>query len=579
MKLTKIQIFKNTPFTDFQNTIHFKDNNERDLFFDNHYQKYEFSTQFNFVRDRLVLRANVPTIETYGMNYLRFQNDFEGGRWYYCFIMSTTYLNDGNTEFGLVLDTVMTFTQGDFSQHVNNVEVMRQSLNSESFKRYHDFLMTNQDTLVLPKRYTHQMLQYWDKLYVVFTSSVDLRSDFGSEKNPELTTAKGQTYDKIVSPIDLYVCESQDQFTKLMKALSDYPWISQNIHNVAIVPQAMIDINDLEDLGKVNNDEVTKVALKVFKNGAKTATSILSDLSLNKADLPERFKFGATIPEYCMREQYASITMTAWNGQTVSYDPTFIPDDGVQIIGQSTFGYHNEIRVFMDKYQDNNENSITGLWRGAYTGKGLIFDNFDDIPVLVDNYKLSAAQTAHQRELGNQRTISGRINSVISPNSSIDDRFFNAVSLTTSLAGGVARNALGQFTNEYEHYRDQRAELADKAISAPSVADQNNSQAFNIAHNIYGVTLKFESVADNIARVRAYHQTFGFDFQGQVLPVESVESLPIMNYLSFQGNWTLPDVPSQFVQQLKITFENGVKMWHNNGTDNPFNQNLLNNWR
>ena len=41
---------------------------------------------------------------------------------------------------------------------------------------------------------------------------------------------------------------------------------------------------------------------------------------------------------------------------------------------------------------------------------------------------------------------------------------------------GVASNAVGMLGNEYEYYRQQKAELEDKAISAPTVGSQNNSQ-------------------------------------------------------------------------------------------------------
>lgn len=248
------------------------------------------------------------------------------------------------------------------------------------------------------------------------------------------------------------------------------------------------------------------------------------------------------------------------------------------MIAQSTFGYHNEIRCFPDQYKDDGENSINGLYRGTYINQGITFDVFDDIPVLVDNYKLGKAQTAHQRALNNDRQISSRISDVLNPNKSLQDRFFNAVSLTTSLAGGgvlgVAKNALGQFTSEWEYYRDQNAKFADMAISAPSVGSQNNSQSFNMSKGIFGVTVRFASIgAENMERVLTYYNTFGFDFSGQLLHLEKPDSLPMLNYYQFAGNWVLPGVPPQFMEQLKVQCQNGIKLWKNNGTDNPFTQN------
>lgn len=51
-----------------------------------------------------------------------------------------------------------------------------------------------------------------------------------------------------------------------------------------------------------------------------------------------------------------------------------------------------------------------------------------------------------------------------------------------------------------------------------------------------------------------------------------------MNYYQFGGNWNMRDVPSQFMQQLKIQLENGIKLWKNDGSDNPFVKDLVNNY-
>ena len=162
---------------------------------------------------------------------------------------------------------------------------------------------------------------------------------------------------------------------------------------------------------------------------------------------------------------------------------------------------------------------------------------------------------------------------------SLKDRFSAALSLTASLTGGnVIGNALGKFNSEYEYYRQQQAQFADLAISAPSVGSQSTTQSFNIAKGIYGVTVAFSAIPDSaVDIVERYYNTFGFDFSGQNVRIEPIDSMPLMNYLQFSGNWQLNEVPSQFVQQLQVTFENGVKLWHNNNSDNPFTQDLINN--
>jgi hypothetical protein len=580
MKLTEIDFFYNTPFNDFQNFIHFKTDKERDDFFTGRYNMkvYEPARRFNFVKDRLELRTRLTTLETYGLNYLRFRSMFDNDRWYYARVMNVRYINDGVTALDLVLDVVTTFMQGDFTKDLGLVQVQRMSLTKNHIYKWRKWLMTNNDVLSFPKSYTRQFIEAWKNYFVVFTTSVSLLDDFGTEDDPKLKTSVGQTYDGIVSPVDLYCCKSQDDFTSLMKYLKDYPWISQNINNVAIIPSEVVDEKDLLKVRDAKQDGINSANIYQFKNKGKTRSFIMNNITLPKENFDEYFNFDDSIPFWALRQEYANIELNAWNGQQVTLAPIFLPDYGLKMIAQSTFGYHNEIRCFPDQYKDDGENSINGLYRGTYINQGITFDVFDDIPVLVDNYKLGKAQTAHQRALNNDRQISSRISDVLNPNKSLQDRFFNAVSLTTSLAGGgvlgVAKNALGQFTSEWEYYRDQNAKFADMAISAPSVGSQNNSQSFNMSKGIFGVTVRFASIgAENMERVLTYYNTFGFDFSGQLLHLEKPDTLRMLNYYQFAGNWVLPGVPPQFMEQLKVQCQNGIKLWKNNGTDNPFTQN------
>lgn len=581
MKLAEIQLFKNTPFTDLVNTIHFKNDSERDSFFDNHYEKLTFQNKFDMIKDRLTIQSPLTPIQTYGVNYARFRSEYDNDKWYYCFVTNCEYVNDRVMNIYLLVDTVMTFLQGDFTPFLSNVQVLRQSLNMQSFSSYKDYLLTNTDVLRFPKRYKYQSLQAWREQCVIFTSSVSLASNFGTEDDPKLRTSSGQTYDSVVSPVDLYLCATQGVFSNIMEVLSDYPWIIQNINNVAIVPADMVDNSDFEQFQSEHTKALNQIGFYTLKNNGKTKTQKLEKISASLSDINERL-FGGEVPPFIKREEYGNITLTDWSGQTVEYNPAFLPSDGLQIYGQSTFGYHNEIRVFADRYQSDNENSVDGLWRGAYTMNGLIFNQFDDIPVLVDNYKLSYAQSAHQRALANSKTLSGRINQITSPNTSVKDKLYNAVALTTSMYSksplGVATNAVGMMSNEYEFYRQQKAELEDKAISAPTVSSQNNSQVFNIAKGIYGVTVKYQSISENdIQQVIKYHALFGFDFK-QVVPVEKVDSCKKCNFLQCTGNFSLKNVPSVFLPQLKATLENGIRFWKNNNTDNPFGQSLFDNF-
>ena len=76
MKQTNFRFFKNTPLIDFQNTIHFKSNAERDTFFleGNHYSELQVQDiDFNFIRDKSTIDLPVSYDDMRGVNYCTFK--------------------------------------------------------------------------------------------------------------------------------------------------------------------------------------------------------------------------------------------------------------------------------------------------------------------------------------------------------------------------------------------------------------------------------------------------------------------------------------------------------------------------
>lgn len=573
MKLTEIDLYYNVP-VDLQNTIHFKSNAERDAFFDRDYiyqkRTYQDKKRFNFVRDRLTLNIDLPTSEVNGLNYLRFRNEFDLNHWFYCFVERTEYINDHVTRLYLVADVIMTYTQGEFTGKVGDVFINRQSATEKEFEDDKLYLGTNDDVLNLPMQYVHKDLEYWEDLAIVFTTSVDLARDFGSENDPKLKTSRGQEHDGVVSPTDIYIAKDVESFQDFMKGISDYPWIAQNINDVALVPLSMVDENDLTDITS-EHDFVTSNLMR-FKNSSYTKSVDLVKLECATKDvLKDKFNL-FEFPDFVFRLGYTNLELTNWEGQTIELDPMRLPDFKLRVVGQSTFGYHNEIDVFPDRYNDGGENSVTGLYRGSYKNNAIIFKDFDSIPVLIDNYKLGKAQTAHQRELANSNTFTGRVNRVLDNNNSLQDRFMSAVSLTSNVTSvsGIA----GGLSNDYEYYRRQKASFEDMRINAPSLSEQSRSNAFAIGHFHYGVTAHYSAICpDDAVKVVRYHGTFGFDYQGTFKQLNPIGNKRVVAYYSFSGSYTLPSVPSQFMAQLKVQFENGMRFWIFDGSTNPMNDN------
>src|SRR5699024_11934517 len=114
MKLTDFTFYKNTPFIYFQNTILFDSNEERYNYFNTHFDNIIFENMiFNFIRDRGKIRISTSYHNIAGVNYCKFNSDFEEDFIYYAYVMDYQYINDNTTELTLLIDGIMTFCQGD----------------------------------------------------------------------------------------------------------------------------------------------------------------------------------------------------------------------------------------------------------------------------------------------------------------------------------------------------------------------------------------------------------------------------------------------------------------------------------
>ena len=73
---------------------------------------------------------------------------------------------------------------------------------------------------------------------------------------------------------------------------------------------------------------------------------------------------------------------------------------------------------------------------------------------------------------------------------------------------------------------------------------------------------------------------YGYDINEQNRRLSNVQTNTICNYVQFKGSWSFPNIDVSFTEMMKAQFENGVRLWHNNNTPNPMNQDVLDNdWR
>ena len=578
MKQTNFRFFKNTPLIDFQNTIHFNSNSERDAFFleGNHYSELNVkNVDFNFIRDRSTIDLPVSYDAMRGVNYCTFKSDFENVR-YYAYVMSYEFLNPSSVRVYLLIDGIMTYTQGNVLRTLPNLSIQRQHLSKGNYDKHLWELKNNDDILKThTKSYFKTDRILFDDLLVLIQASVDLQSDFGSVDDPKIKTSKGKQFDHVTSPLNLYACDIDD-FNKLMGELSDYPWISQNIKSMSLIPRLFMDKN-LTLMKFASNESLSGVNYLYKVSGLTTnKTNLLGELQDNSYSMKETYKLFGLDPEqdkHLLRSEYTTTELYNYSGGQLFIDNGQLNDPrGLAYRCDIITGHHNEMKVFIDQYRNENNPSVNG---GSYVNDSLVFNEFDDIPMLIDNFNLSLAKSANQRQLAESKLVSNRIANVMDPNADLKDRFFNGASLISNLSPS---NLFGKFNDEYEYYRTQKAEQADLALETPTITSQTTGNSFNIANKMFGIHFKYSKPSNTeMNKIKKYYKLFGYELNDQSSSLDRLNSMSICNYVQFSGSWTIPHADVSIIEMMKAQFENGVRLWHNNNTANPMTQNVLNN--
>lgn len=570
MKLTDFTFYKNTPFTDFTNTILFSSNEERDKYFDYRFESISFlNIRFNFIRDRGIVKITTPYHAMAGVNYCRFTSDFEPNVTYYAYVMDYKYLNDDTTEVQLLIDGIMTFCQGDTLSKFNNLRVTRKHLSRHEYESRIRELKNNDDVIKThTKRYTHTNQLLFKDLDVLIQISCSLTAEFGNVDDPKIESSDGITFDKITSPVNLYTVK-KEHFNELMEKLSPFPWITQNIRSVSLVPSILLENKTV----KVSPKSFKFDHLYTLRDGATTELNRF-DIDLLKIsktinEMYEMFNLDPKEDKHLLRNEYTTTEVYTFLGDQLFIDNGQLSETfGLSFRSRYVMGYHNEVGVYVRNYKaEENED-------GSFLNDAIFIKGFDDVPIMIDNYNLAMSKSANQRQLAESKLISNQISNIADSGADPKDRFFDAASLATNLS---PMNLFGKFVDEHDFYQRQQAEMKDMALSSDTVTNQSNNNSLAIARDFFGITVKHaQPTKTEWEKIKKYYKLFGYLVNDENSRVDP-RQMTICDYVQFSGQFMIDNVDISINEMLKSQFENGVRFWHYNNVRDPMNQNILDN--
>lgn len=286
--------------------------------------------------------VEMPFNQASNWNYLVAYNDYpelETPRYWYYFIQSVEYVNAHTTRLYLMLDVWQSF---QFDITIGSSYIVRGHIgvaNENQFKDYGRTYLALPEGLdtgseMVPKNQIYYNLvgksgTYNGYDYGVFVvSTTDMQSDPGTTESPKLKTASGSSLEGQSNGTSIYYMDA-DAFATFMPFVSDYPWVSQGIVSIYMVPRldddfiqsSMYRVDTI--LGQKVGTGTSRPTLNVYgSNVAMKSTLRYKDMTFgsnfrNLFGIPERYRNLKKLLCY----PYCVIECSCLNGTVITYRP------------------------------------------------------------------------------------------------------------------------------------------------------------------------------------------------------------------------------------------------------------------
>src|SRR5699024_9898484 len=169
------------------------------------------------------------------------------------------------------------------------------------------------------------------------------------------------------------------------------------IKTMSLMPKIFMEDN-LTPVKFKSGDTLSSVDYLYSISGTKTNKApLLEKLIKVSYKLPDVMKLFGLDPkedQHLLRNEYTTTELYNYSGGALLIDNGQLNlDSGLSYMVDLVTGYHNEVKLYIDKYRVER-----GVQEGSYINDSLTFNQFDDMPMLIDTFGLSMAKTANQRQ-------------------------------------------------------------------------------------------------------------------------------------------------------------------------------------
>lgn len=478
--------------------------------------------------------------ELINFNYVMYQNENSGNKWYYAFITNIIYKSENSCDIYITTDVWQTW-QFDITWKQSFVE--REMIGVQNDIPGMNILPENLETGEM-KVQSSKGLESLKPVYII--------AYLGDTFNNETLSQDGFTYNGIWSSLTFIVTNTLDVALKIINDAG----FGEQIFTVFSIPLLAVEDFVPNDTPEEHHYYALPMA-ENFKQTPKTLNLGTRPISLD-GYIPRNKKL-LTFP-YC----YAACTPNSGKSQIFKFENFQNPTQPqVKII--SEIAPNPTVQIIPQNYNGQSGNSQN--YAASLTG-------YPTVSYRTDYYNAWLAQHSETMEIkADYMEKNYRYNTVSGASNLITNLLFpglKAMSGTGGISGvtGGISPAMDLLQNDlnYEYFINSQMALKNQQQLIPDSGNITGSNSTLLGYDIYTDNLFniFTIKAQFAEHIDKYFDMYGYTTN--MLKIPNLNNRSQWNYIKTLGANILGDIPQQDLSIIKDLFNNGITLWHNPNT-------------
>lgn len=499
---TNIRLLKNVPIDkSYKHTLYFENKTEQ-------YNYFVSKTKHNLTRQTYqrvnlgIMRINLKPEVVYDCNYLMFQNEGFGNKWFYAFITKVEYVNNVVCQIHFEIDVMQTW-------------FLDCTIKQSFVEREHSETDEIGDN-ILPERV--ELGEYVHYNQKELTNAINPMAVVVAVVDTEGEISSGGIYDGVYSGVKYY-CFNSDDVKSIDALMSKYLFTPDNILSMYMCP-VIVCSEGVIDRGTTTIIENTKEGWSYT-------------VDLNRTFVG---KFGEYTPK---------------NNKMYTYPFNFISinnNNGSEMILRKEF-FSGSPTVRLDSCLSMpvkitcRPYNYKGV-EGAYNNEFITLENYPMCSWNMDSYKVWLAQNCVPY-------IAKGVSQMA-----------KAIAIPSVSKSGVGRDIDTQqaMSNSIDYVENFATSAYTASIQADMCKGSINSGNINIAHEMQNFFVTRCHISESHARyIDSFFTVYGYACRRVKKP--NINSRPHWNYVKTIDSVVVGSAPSDDIAKIRALFDRGITFW------------------